>query len=148
MTQHSEIRTVPYNPDKMFDLVADVEKYPEFLPWCIASRVIHNEKSLLIADLMIGFQVFREKFRSNVNLDKKNMIIEVSYEDGPFKFLTNKWEFKSYKGQCKILFYLNFEFKNIFLQSLMERLFSEAVKKMVTAFEHRAEKLYDKNIKS
>ena len=148
MTQHSEIRTVPYKPDEMFDLVADVEKYPEFLPWCIASRVIQNEKTLLIADLMIGFQVFREKFRSNVNLDKKNMIIEVSYEDGPFKFLTNKWEFKSHKGQCKILFYLDFEFKNIFLQSLMERLFSEAVKKMVTAFEHRAEKLYDKNIKS
>ena len=146
MTKHSEIRTVPYKPDKMFDLVADVENYPEFLPWCIASRVIQKKKTLLIADLMIGFQVFREKFRSNVNLDKKNMIIEVSYEDGPFKFLTNKWEFKSHKGQCKILFYLDFEFKNIFLQSLMERLFSEAVKKMVTAFEHRAEKLYDKNI--
>ena len=148
MTKHSEIRTVPYTPDKMFDLVADVEKYPEFLPWCIASRVIKNEKYLLIADLMIGFQVFREKFRSNVNLDKKNMIIEVSYEDGPFKFLTNKWEFKSHKGKCKILFYLDFEFKNIFLQSLMERLFSEAVKKMVTAFEHRAKKLYDLNLKS
>ena len=143
MTKHSEIRTVPYTPDKMFDLVADVEKYPEFLPWCIASRVIKNEKYLLIADLMIGFQVFREKFRSNVNLDKKNMVIEVSYKDGPFKFLRNKWEFKSYKGKCKILFYLDFEFKNIFLQSLMEKLFSEAVKKMVTAFEHRAKKLYD-----
>ena len=130
----------------MLNLVADGATYPEFLPLCIASRVIKNETSLLIADLMIGFQVVKEKFRSNVNLDKKNMIIEVSYEDGPFKYLTNKWEFKSYKGQCKILFYLDFEFKNIFLQSLMERLFSEAVKKMVTAFEHRAEKLYDKNI--
>ena len=142
MTQHSEIRTVPYNPDKMFDLVADVEKYPEFLPWCIASRVIQNEKSLLIADLMIGFQVFREKFRSNVILDKKNMIIEVSYEDGPFKFLTNKWEFKNYNDKCSVYFYLDFEFKNKFFQSIMERLFSEAVKKMVAAFEQRADKLY------
>ena len=91
---------------------------------------------------MIGFQVFREKFRSNVNYDPENMIIEVSYEDGPFKFLTNKWEFKNYNDKCSVYFYLDFEFKNKFFQSIMEKLFSEAVKKMVAAFEQRANKLY------
>ena len=142
MTKHSEKRKVPYSPLKMFDLVADIEKYPEFLPWCVASRVISNDKNILIADLMIGFQVFKEKFRSRVNLDKKNMKIYVSYEDGPFKFLTNIWEFKEYKNHCEINFYLDFEFKNIFFQSLMERLFSDAVTRMVAAFEKRAAHLY------
>jgi len=70
------------------------------------------------------------------------MIIEVSYEDGPFKFLTNKWEFKNYNDKCSVYFYLDFEFKNKFFQSIMEKLFSEAVKKMVSAFEQRADKLY------
>ena len=84
MTKHSEIRYVSYSPEKMFELVADVQKYPEFLPWCIASRVIKKENTKIIADLMIGFQIFREKFRSNVSLDKKNLKIEVNYEEGPF----------------------------------------------------------------
>ena len=75
MTKHTEIRYVSYSPKKMFELVADVEKYPEFLPWCIASRVIAKENSKIIADLMIGFQIFREKFRSNVSLDKKKWFI-------------------------------------------------------------------------
>ena len=143
MTKHSEIRYVSYSPEIMFELVADVEKYPEFLPWCIASRVIEKENSKIIADLMIGFQIFREKFRSNVNLDKKNMKIEVSYEEGPFKFLRNQWEFNKFKDGCEINFFLDFEFNNIVLQTLMERLFSEAVKKMVAAFEKRATHLYD-----
>jgi len=143
MTKHSEIRHVSYSPEKMFELVADVEKYPEFLPWCIASRVIEKENSKIIADLMIGFQIFREKFRSNVSLDKKNLKIEVNYEEGPFKFLRNKWEFKNFKDGCEIKFFLDFELKNIFFQTLMERLFSEAVKKMVAAFEKRATYLYN-----
>ena len=142
MTKHFEKRIVPYKPKNMFDLVLDIEKYPEFLPWCLASRVIVNNKDFILADLMIGFQVFREKFRSNVKYDPKNMIIEVSYEDGPFKFLTNKWEFKNYNDKCSVCFYLDFEFKNKFFQSIMEKLFSEAVKKMVAAFEQRANKLY------
>ncbi len=91
---------------------------------------------------MIGFQVFKEKFRSRVKLDKKNMKISVSYEDGPFKFLTNKWEFNKDKNHCEINFYLDFEFKNIFFQSLMESLFSDAFKRMVIAFEKRAAHLY------
>ena len=143
MTKHSEIRHVSYSPDKMFELVADVEKYPEFLPWCIASRVIEKENSKIIADLMIGFQIFREKFRSNVSLDKKNLKIEVNYEEGPFKFLRNKWEFNNFKDGCEIKFFLDFEFNNMFFQTLMERLFSEAVKKMVAAFEKRATYLYN-----
>ena len=143
MTKHFEKRKVPYSSLKMFDLVSDIEKYPDFLPWCLASRVISNDKNIVIADLMIGFQVFKEKFRSKVKLDRKNMIISVTYEDGPFKFLTNKWDFKDNKNYCEIKFYLDFEFKNIFFQSLMERLFSDAVKRMVAAFEKRAAQLYN-----
>ena len=143
MTKHFEKRKVPYSSLKMFDLVSDIEKYPDFLPWCLASRVISNDKNIVIADLMIGFQVFKEKFRSKVKLDRKNMIISVTYEDGPFKFLTNKWDFKENKNHCEINFYLDFEFKNIFFQSLMERLFSDAVKRMVAAFEKRAAYLYN-----
>ena len=143
MKKHHEKRFVDHSPRQMFDLVSNVKKYPDFLPWCLASRVISNEKNILIADLMIGFQVFKEKFRSKVKLDRKNMIISVTYEDGPFKFLTNKWDFKDNKNHCEINFYLDFEFKNIFFQSLMERLFSDAVKRMVAAFEKRAAQLYN-----
>ena len=142
MTRHNEIRIVPHTPLEMFELVEDIEKYPEFLPWCLASRLISNNKNIIIADLMIGFQVFREKFRSKVILDKKKMKINVSYEDGPFNCLTNKWEFRNHNDGCEISFYLEFEFKNKFLQSLMEKLFYEAVKRMVLAFEKRAIFLY------
>ena len=142
MPKASVKRLIECNKNQLIDLVLDIEKYPEFLPWCLASRVILNNKDFILADLMIGFQVFREKFRSNVKYDPKNMIIEVSYEDGPFKFLTNKWEFKNYNDKCSVYFYLDFEFKNKFFQSIMEKLFSEAVKKMVAAFEQRADKLY------
>ena len=142
MKKHHEKRFVNHSPKQMFDLVSNVKKYPDFLPWCLGSRILNNDGDVLIADLIIGFQIYREKFRSKVVLNKNKNIIEVFYEDGPFKHLSNKWEFKKFNKGCEINFYLEFEFKNIFFQTIMEKLFSEAVKRMVEAFEKRAETVY------
>ena len=142
MKKHHEKRFVDHSPKQMFDLVSNVKKYPDFLPWCLGSRILYNDGDVLIADLIIGFQIYREKFRSKVVLNKNKNIIEVFYEDGPFKHLSNKWEFKKFNKGCEINFYLEFEFKNIFFQTIMEKLFSEAVKRMVEAFEKRAEAVY------
>ena len=142
MKKHHEKRFVDHSPKQMFDLVSNVKKYPDFLPWCLGSRILNNDGNILIADLIIGFQIYREKFRSKVVLNKNKNIIEVFYEDGPFKHLSNKWEFKKFNKGCEINFYLEFEFKNIFFQTIMEKLFSEAVKRMVEAFEKRAEDVY------
>ena len=142
MKKHHEKRFVDHSPRQMFDLVSNVKKYPDFLPWCLGSRILNNDGDVLIADLIIGFQIYREKFRSKVVLNKNKNIIEVFYEDGPFKHLSNKWEFKKFNKGCEINFYLEFEFKNIFFQTIMEKLFSEAVKRMVEAFEKRAEAVY------
>ena len=144
MKKHYEKRFVDHSPEQMFNLVSNVKSYPDFLPWCLGSRIISNDDNTLIADLIVGFQIYREKFRSKVILNKNKNIIQVYYEDGPFKHLSNKWVFINHKSGCEINFYLEFEFKNIIFQTLIEKLFSEAVKKMVEAFEKRAEKIYKK----
>ena len=143
MTVHEEIKIVPHSPNQMFDLVSDVSKYPEFLPWCLASRIHKNDGKIMIADLLVGFQLLREKFTSKVSLDKNKLVINVEYQDGPFKYLNNYWKFKKHKEGCEIEFNVNFEFKNFLFQSMMENLFSSAVIKMVNAFERRAKSIYD-----
>ncbi|MBT7731716.1 MAG: type II toxin-antitoxin system RatA family toxin [Rhodospirillaceae bacterium] len=145
MTYHHEKRLVPYRPDQLFDLVADVRKYPEFLPWCVGARVTSEEKNLVVADLMIGYKLVRERFTSRVILDKKNSSIKTEFADGPFKFLNNQWVFKENDGGCLIDFHVEFEFKSTFLQKIIVVLFNEAVERMVSAFEDRAHVLY-KNI--
>tara|TARA_R110001606_G_scaffold371477_1_gene528268 strand:+ start:133 stop:552 length:420 start_codon:yes stop_codon:yes gene_type:complete len=127
----------------MFDLVADVAKYPEFLPWCVASRIRTRSEVLLVADLVIGFKAIRESFTSRVSLDRRNLVIQVEYQDGPFKYLNNYWKFyKSEDGACILDFYVDFEFKSRILQKAIELLFGEAVRRMVGAFEKRAAALY------
>ncbi len=142
MTIHTEQRLIPYRPEQLFDLVADVRSYPEFLPWCLAARIRSQSDALLVADLIIGFQMFREKFTSYVKLDKDQMIIEVEYAEGPFKYLKNKWKFIDHPQGCMIDFYVDFEFRSRLLQTVIESLFTEAVKRMVRAFELRADSLY------
>ena len=142
MISHEEIKILPHSPNQMFDLVADVSKYPEFLPWCLASRIQKNDGKIMVADLLVGFQLLREKFTSRVNLNQKGLLIDVEYQDGPFKYLENKWKFKTHPKGCEINFNVNFEFKNFLFQSMMEKLFSSAVIKMVNAFEKRAKKIY------
>lgn len=142
MTTHAERRRLPYSQEQLFDLVASVERYPEFLPWCIATRLKTKSDALLVADMVIGFKVFREKFTSRVELERPGLIT-VSYTDGPFKYLTNHWRFIPMEdGSCEIDFYVDFEFRSRLLQKAIVAVFSEAVKKMVGAFETRARQLY------
>ena len=143
MPTHAEKRPVPYTSDQMFDLVADVRRYPEFLPWCLAARVRERQGDTLLADLVIGFKMIRERFSSRVVLDRPARTINVSYADGPFKYMANHWRFEPAPGGgCLIDFYVDFEFKSAILQRLIGVLFNEAVRRMVAAFEGRARQLY------
>ena len=142
MTTHAEQRLIRYSPEQLFDLVADVRRYPEFLPWCLASRIRKQTDLALVADLIIGFQVFKEQFTSYIQLDRDALVIKVEYAEGPFKYLTNRWKFIQHPDGCMIDFYVDFEFKSRLLQTVIENLFTEAVRRMVSAFEARADQLY------
>jgi len=142
MTKHSEERRIPHLPENLYQLVSDVKAYPEFLPWCLASRVRQQDESQMIADLIIGFRIYREKFTSYVDFQPEELKIFVRYAEGPFKYLENSWHFKPDPAGCVIYFHVDFEFKSRFFQSVIETLFSEAVKRMVRAFETRADVLY------
>jgi coenzyme Q-binding protein COQ10 len=144
MTVHSEKRIIRHRPQDLFHLVADVRRYPEFLPWCLAARMKEETAEALKAELIIGFNMFRERFTSYVELDRKNLMITVKYAEGPFKHLTNHWQFLDHPDGCEIDFYVDFEFNSRLLQSVIETLFTEAVKRMVRAFETRADSLYGK----
>jgi coenzyme Q-binding protein COQ10 len=143
MKVHSEERIMPYRAEQMFDLVADVARYPEFLPWCTGARIRERRENDIVADLMIGFKMVRERFTSRVHIDRPAMRIDVEYIDGPFKFLKNHWQFSDIEGgRCRVDFHLEFEFRSVMLQKLIGVLFHEAVRRMVTAFENRAKQLY------
>jgi coenzyme Q-binding protein COQ10 len=147
MKIHTETKVLPFKPDEIFELVGDVAKYPEFLPWCTGARIREREKTstgeTMIADLMIGFKMVREKFTSRVTLDRPDLRIDVEYIQGPFKHLKNHWNFSATQsGQCQIDFHLEFEFSSVLLQKLIGVLFHEAVRRMVAAFETRAHQLY------
>ena len=145
MPTHAEKRELPYRPEQLFDLVADIERYPEFLPWCVGARVRSRsrEEDLVVADLIIGFKMVRERFTSRVKLDRPNLRIDVAYTEGPFRYLNNHWLFEPLaNGRCRIDFYVDFEFRSVILQRIIGALFNEAVRRMVQAFENRARKLY------
>lgn len=143
MTTHAEKRNLPYTPEQLFTLVADVEKYPEFLPWCIGSRITRrDDNDIFYADLIIGYKMFREKFGSKVTLINQNHI-HVEYLSGPMKYLSNHWKFiEEDDGSCTIDFFVDFEFKNKIIQNMIGLFFNEVVQRMVGAFEARANDLY------
>ena len=141
MPTHAEQRLLPYTQEQMYALVADIERYPEFLPWCVAARVKERCADFISADLVIGFKMFRERFTSHVKLDPPGRI-DVTYAEGPFRYLNNHWTFERAPGGCKVDFFIDFEFKSRVLQKVIEVLFGEAVKRMVAAFESRARQLY------
>lgn len=143
MPTHAERRSVPYTKQQMFELVADVERYAEFLPWCTAVRIRRREsRDVFVADLVIGFKMVRERFTSRVTLNRHDRI-DVQYTDGPFRYLNNHWAFEEDEnGRCVIDFYIDFEFRSRTLQKLIGVLFNEAVRRMVNAFEDRAGELY------
>jgi coenzyme Q-binding protein COQ10 len=141
--KHEERRIIKHTPSNLFKLVSDVKRYPEFLPWCLGARVKNNRKNNFEADLIIGFKIYKEIYSSEISLDNINKKIIVNYKDGPFEYLENYWFFKDNKNGCEVEFMVDFKFKSVFLQTLMETLFSEAVRRMVGAFEKRANELYN-----
>ncbi len=142
MPTHAEQRVLPYSPEQLFDLVAAVERYPEFLPWCRAARITRREGDVLYADLIIGFKMFRDRFSSKVTLRRPDAI-DVQYVKGPMRHLDNHWRFIAQPGGgCRLDFYVDFEFRSAIVQRLIGALFNEAVRRMVAAFEARAKQLY------
>jgi len=138
MPTHAEKRYLPYPPTDLYDLVADIEKYPEFLPWCMALRVRNRDGNVLSSDMVIGFKMFRESFTTRVTLNPSHRI-DVEYLNGPFRYLNNHWIFEDGEnGGCVIDFYVDFEFRSILLQKAIGVVFNEAVTKMINAFEVRA----------
>lgn len=146
MTTHSETRILPYTADQMYALIADIESYPQFLPWCSACRVRarsqEDAQEVVDADMIISFKVFREKFGSRVTLKPDQRMIDVEYLDGPFKYLINNWKFTPHAEGCEVSFFVDFEFRSFVLQKLIGLVFNEAMQRVVRAFEERAEALY------
>ena len=141
MPTHAERQVLPYCPEQMFDLVADVARYPEFLPWCVGARIRAREPGRIVADLTIGFGPFRESFTSRVTLDRPRAV-DVTYENGPFRYLRNHWGFAAAPGGTEVDFFVDFEFRSRLLQTAIGPVFTEAVRRMVAAFRRRAAQLY------
>ncbi len=141
MPLHSEKKFLPYRPEQLYELVADVEDYPNFLPWCIALRVLERSENLLRAEMLVGFSVVRESFISRVTLTPMDRI-DVEYLDGPFRHLQNRWLFHPAEDGCMVDFFVDFEFRSRLLRKIAGPVFSEAVRRMVLAFEQRAAERY------
>lgn len=147
MTERRTRTAVPYSARQMFDLVADVEKYPEFLPWCVALRVLNRhmeaDGGTLFAEMVVAYKVFRERFRSEVLLDAMSKRIDVYYIDGPFERLHNNWRFADLpEGGSIVDFYIQFEFHSLVLQATARAVFEKAFARMSEAFIRRADEIY------
>jgi coenzyme Q-binding protein COQ10 len=147
MPRHSETRYLPHSAQQMYDLVADVARYPEFLPWCAAARVRkvtdQGDVQVMEADLVISFKVFRERFASRVTLHPDTKKIDTEYLEGPFKYMKSTWAFAPRDdGGCDVHFFVDFEFRNVILQGIIGLMFNEAMLRIVRAFEQRAVALY------
>ena len=141
MPRHSETRRLPYTPEQMFDLVADVERYAEFIPWVTAVRVRSDSQTEMVADLIVGFKGLRETFTSKVGKVRPTTI-HVDYLDGPLKYLRNDWTFRPDGTGCQVDFSVDFEFKSRMFEMLAGQMFGAALRKMIGAFEARAAALY------
>ena len=147
MPTHSETRVLRYTAEQMYALVADVASYPQFLPWTAAARVRsvrqqQDGSEIMEADLVISFKVFRERFGSRVVLWPEMRRIETEYLEGPFHHMRSNWAFRDVEGGCEVSFDVDFAFKNRLLQSAADLFFYEAMKRIVRAFEQRAQELY------
>jgi coenzyme Q-binding protein COQ10 len=142
MPRHTETKNLPYTPEQMFDLVADVKRYQEFLPWVAATRVRSDSDTLMVADLVVGFKSLKETFTSRVTKHRPTDI-KVEYVEGPLKFLNNSWTFKpDGKGGTDIHFCVDFAFKSRIFETLAGQMFDRALRRMTAAFETRAHELY------
>jgi coenzyme Q-binding protein COQ10 len=142
MPRHSETRHLPYTPEQLFDLVADVGRYDEFLPWVVAVRIRSSSEKETIADLVVGFSAFKERFTSRVVKDRPGRIC-VDYVEGPLKYLHNEWEFeRAPDGGTNLHFSVDFAFRSRLFETLAGQMFDRALRRMTGAFERRAAALY------
>lgn len=147
MPTHNETKRLPYTAQQMYDLVADVGSYPQFLPWNSAARIrsrtpIAGGGEVMEADLVISFKVFRERFGSRVTLWAEAKKIDTEYLDGPFRHMRSNWAFRDIPGGCEVDFHVDFEFRNAILQGIIGVVFNDAMQRVVRAFERRAAELY------
>ena len=142
MPKHYQIKQLPYSRELVFNLVADIESYPQFLPWCNYAKVYERSDDYILASLSVGIKSLEETFQSRVFLRSPDYI-RVSYENGPLKYLYNTWNFKKISlNKTEVKFFLDFEFKSVFLKIAMGTVFLSATQVMLRAFEDRAESLY------
>lgn len=146
MPAHAETRILPHSPDEMYDIVADVARYPEFIPWTNAARIRSvqekGDHQIMLADLVIGFKMFREKWLSRVTLWPEARRIDTEYIEGPFKHMISNWEFREHPDGCEVRFRVDFEFRNRILQGAAGVFFTEAMQRIVRAFETRAKTIH------
>lgn len=142
MPRHTETRNLPYAPEQLFDLVADVGRYQEFLPWVAATRIRSDSETEMVADLIVGFKALKETFTSRVKKDRPHRI-EIDYIEGPLKYLHNEWGFRpDGKGGTDLDFKVDFAFRNRLFEALAGTMFDTALRRMIGAFEARAHRLY------
>ena len=141
MPRHAETRHLPYTSEQMFSLVADIARYPEFLPWVQATRILKTEGAVITADMIVGFKMVRERFTSRVTLTPSSNI-HVEYLAGPLKYLKNDWKFRPVDDGCEIDFSVDFEFRNKMFERLAGMFFHEALRRMVGAFQARAAAIF------
>lgn len=141
-TKHREIQILPYSTEQLFDLVIDIEQYPQFIPWCSAARIIKKESESLSAELAVNFKGFTSSYISKVSSTRPTSI-NVEMISGPFKYLRNHWQF-NYLDQQKseIIFDIDFCFESVLLQKMAGAMFEKALSTMINAFANRAEKIY------
>ena len=141
MPRHSETRHLPYAPEQVFDLVADIARYDEFLPWVVAVRIRSSSETETVADLVVGFNAFKERFTSRVTKERQSRIV-VDYVEGPLKYLHNEWKFEAAEGGTNLCFAVDFAFKSRIFEALAGQMFDRALRRMTSAFEQRAAALY------
>lgn len=144
MHRFDDSRLLPFAPKQLFDLVADIGKYPEFLPWCLGAWVGAREGEVVTADLIVGTRIFRETFTSRVTLSENSdpMRIDVHYVKGPMRTMENHWTFHPEGEGTRLEFHVAFEFRSMLLERMMGAFFDDASRRMISAFEKRAAALY------
>ena len=142
MPSHFIETTLPYTPGQLYNLVADIESYPKFIPWCEAARIIEKEGNIVLADLVVRFKGVGGKYTSRVFLDEAEHEISVELAQGPFKHLYQGWKFLKVAGGTKIEFDIDFALRSKLLEKMVDGMFSDACKKMMLAFTNRARELY------
>ena len=148
MPRHSETRHLPYTAEQLFDMVADIERYDEFLPWVVAVRIRSSSETETIADLVVGFNAFKERFTSRVVKERPTRIC-VDYVEGPLKYLKNEWRFEPVaSGGTNVFFSVDFAFRSRIFETIAGQMFDRALRRMTEAFEKRAAVLYGINSSS